>query len=394
MNLIQNYALQLGQKINKFDVFEKFIPKPTENPYLCIHTTSKPSKSYSRWQDSIDILKPILSKNKIDILQIGDKNDTRINGVYDMCGGTSFGQTAYLIRDCLLFLGCDSFPGHLSGHYSKSSIILVSNNYKSCVECYFGDKSRQIFLEPDRTKFPRPSFSFDENPKSIDTIKPEIIAESVLKLLGIEEKIPYKFLFFGENYTNRILELVPNSVVDSNKLGVETLVIRNDLFQNEQMIAQQLNICNAIIITKDYINIDLIRHFKNKIKQIIFIIDEQSDPKTIFSYQNLGIKVDMFSYLSEERLNEIKLKFCEIGIIFNRAPKSIFEIPELKEKSLDNLYYKSNRFILSSGKIYLSEYDLSKNNSTPSFDEKISKVTEDSEILQKEINHIAFLEKE
>lgn len=393
MHILTNYALQLGQYIDKFFIYEKFIPVPTDKPYLCIHTTSKPSKSYSKWQDVIDILKPILDKNNIDILQIGGKDDLRVNGSYDFCGQTSYAQTAYIIKNCLFFLGADSFPGHLSGHYSKPSTILFSNNYINCICPYFGDKTKQIFLEPDRSKFLYPSFSFEENPKSIDTIKPELIASSVCKLLNLTYDYPYQSLYFGEFYHQKLVECVPNQVINPAQLGISTIIIRYDLFQNEQCLAGQIQQGKTVIVTDRTLNIELLKTFKNNINQIVYIVSKNTNPSEILQYQQLGIKTDMISYLSEEELNEIKLDFCEIGMIFSRPPKKLFDYDELKGKDINKLFYKSNKFILSSGKIYLSEYDYKNNNPVPDFNTKIRKIDTDLEEFTKEISHFCILEK-
>ena len=74
MNLIESYSLQAGAKIDKPFILQKFFPLAVQK-YIVLQPFSKPSKSYDLWNDVTDILKPILSQNGIEIVQIGAKGE-------------------------------------------------------------------------------------------------------------------------------------------------------------------------------------------------------------------------------------------------------------------------------------------------------------------------------
>jgi ADP-heptose:LPS heptosyltransferase len=81
----------------------------------------------------------------------------------------------------LLHFGADSFPTHIASGYNKKIVALYSNNYVNCVKPFFGNPKDHILLEPKRNS--KPTFSFEENPKTINSIKPETIAGNILNLL-------------------------------------------------------------------------------------------------------------------------------------------------------------------------------------------------------------------
>lgn len=392
MHLLDSYALQLGAKIKKPHIYEKFIPVPFDK-YVTMHIHSKPSKNYDFWQDVVDIIKQPLENEGIKIIQVGHQDDTKLNLVYCMCGSTSIGQTAYLIKNAVAHIGVDSFPMHLAGFYDKKLVGLYSNNYIRNVKPYFGNPENQIFFEPDRNTYKKPTFTLDEQPKTINTIKPEEVAAAVLRSLNLSNIFEYKYLTYGEFYTQKIIESVPNQVVDHNHLGVNTIVMRYDLFQNDNILAEQLKRCDCVIITDRLPNPQLLSAFKPRIKQMVFKINKHTNPNDVAISQKIGLKTDMIGFMDQETLDSVKLDYFEIGLIWNRIPTKILAHNELKDKKLDSLYYKTNRFILSSGKIYPSDWAYYNNKPCSDFSEKIHKIEEDSEILDKEFQHLAILEK-
>ena len=55
--------------------------------------------------------------------------------------------------------------------YKKKIVCLYSNTYSDVVGPYWGEEKDQILIEPEFTKErPRPSFSAEESPKSINDI--------------------------------------------------------------------------------------------------------------------------------------------------------------------------------------------------------------------------------
>ena len=360
MNIAQLYSLTSGQRIKSIDILPKFYPLDIDK-YVLFHPWSKNSKNYAYWQDVVDIILPILQKEGLSLVQVGLVSEQYIPGCIDLRGKTSLSQVFYLVSKSKMVLSTDSFCSHLAGHYDIPRVILISNNYSECVKPWFGDKNKQIILEPDRTKR-KPSFSLDEPyPKQINEIKSEKIVASVCQLLSLPFDFPYETVYIGESYHTKILEMVPNSITDIRNLGVDSVIVRMDYQFNDQILQHQMQCCPVSIITDKPINVEILRNYKPRIKQLFYIITQDHDVNFASAVQKLSIPLQMFSYLPEDELNKFKLEYLDIGTIFPKTPKSKNDIKELKDVPPEKLFYKSSKTTLDLGKIFISRAALLKN---------------------------------
>lgn len=354
MKFIENYALQSGQKIGKIEILEKYFPLDSER-YILVQPYSKPAKSFDYWDDVIEILTPILKEAGLSIVQVGANGEKPLIGCVHLQGKTSIAQTSYLISKSVLVLTADSFCSHLAGHYNKSRVILSSSNYSENVAPYFGSPEKQIILEPDRSKR-KPSFQLDEGPKKqIDEIKIEDIASAVCKLLGLSFNFEYETLFVGDIYQSKILEVTAHGVTDVRNLGTDSIIVRLDYEFNEEILRHQMEHCPVTIVTDKPINLELLKAYKQRIKQIFYIITENNDPAFALGVTRLGLPIHMFSYLSEEKLNTYKLNFLDIAPIFRKEVKTRSQIKEIQDIPTDQLFYKSSKHLLAKGKIFPSK---------------------------------------
>lgn len=353
-HLLEAYSLMSSSKISAPFILEKFFPLPLDR-YITFQPQSKyPSKNYDLWEDVLEILAPILKEHNIGIIQIGGPGERPYPHCYHTQSKTSLNQAAYIIKRGLLHLGVDSVGVHYAGAFDKPIVALYSNNYINCVKSYWGDISKQILLEPERREN-KPSFSAEEQPKTINTIKPERIAKSVCQLLELPFDYPYETIYIGENYLSKTIESIPNSLTNIGNLGIDTLVVRMDFEFNEQVLMHQMQQCLVTIITNKPINIELLRAFRGRIKQLFYIIDENHDSKFAEQVQKLSIPLQLFSFLSEERLNEFKLEYIDILPIFRKETKTRANIKEICDISNDKLYYKTSKITLNQGGIFMSK---------------------------------------
>lgn len=348
MHILEQYSLNSGAKIKKPFIYEKFFPLNLDN-FISFHPSSKPSKTYDVWQEAIDLIVPYLEKKNIKIVQIGEKEDKLYSGTVNLLGLTNINQTAYILKNALLHFGADSFPTHIASYYDKKIVSLYSNNYVSCVRPYFGSPENQILLEPARTT--KPCFSFHETPKTINKIKPETIAKSILKLLKIQDFINIESIYFGMEYNQPKLELVPNMNVDPKKHNSTNIIVRMDLEFNEQILRNQLKICDCVIFTDKPIDKQLLTENKNRVSKIIYEIKEDNDIEFANFLRFNSIPYQLFTYLKNDKIGKIKLDYID--------QEQIIEVnSDLKAKTkidyTSNLFYKSNKKILSNGKIFLS----------------------------------------
>ena len=387
---MQNYSLSSGQKIDRIHTVEKFYPGLPDS-FLVIQPYSKAAKCYSYWEEVLDLIYPLLNKNNIKILQCGSKDEKPLKYCQQTQGTTSWGNLQYIISKSKLVLCTDSVSAHLAGHYNIPLVDLISNNFKEAVGPYFGDKSKQIILEPDRN-LKRPSFSMDEGPiKQIDEIKPEDIAAAVLQLLNIDFNYEFKTISIGPLFNNKTLESCMDSVVDVRQLNAQNIVARCDINFNLVVLQNQLNLCPCQIVTSQPIPYQVLEGYRKHITGIVYKITEQHEPEFVKLLIKYKIPYQLISELHIEKLNMIKLEYMDFNIIHHIQS----QIPEkLKNKELGNIWYKTSKVLLGAGKFYASEQDyINGKPFDPTKNEPIKLDIKNIEFLWKDSDSIHFLEK-
>ncbi|MDP2692871.1 MAG: glycosyltransferase family 9 protein [bacterium] len=392
MHIARAYSLVAGQKIDKINVLEKYYPLPFDN-YMVIHPWSKNSKSYSFWEDVISIIRTPLKENGIEIVQVGAKNEKPLNHCYHTQGSTNIGNVAYIVSKAKLILSADSFCAHLAGSYNRFLVALYNNNEIKNVKPFFGDPAKQILLEPNRNGN-KPCFAYDEHPKQIDKISPELIAQSVLNFLNLPYNYPYKTVLFGENYINKIIECIPNQIINPAGLGVDSLIIRadfaDDWSKQESLVYQQAQVFPCSIVTNKPLNIDILKQLRQHIKQVVYEVTPNHDVDFVTKLQRAGLPFVLFSYMEEEELNKIKLSYLDIALVNRKTIRKSAEIKELEGLSVERLFYKSSKFTLSNGKIYPSKAALKNNLSIDSFDHQVCRAIDCTDFW-KELEHFYLL---
>ena len=390
MHLIESYATSCGLKIDKPYCSSKFFPLNIDK-YVTFHPFTKEAKNYDYWQEVVNLLLPILGKQGISILQIGGKDDKRVIGCGHLSGQTNIGQTHYIIENGLLHFGADSFPTHMASGLDKKIVSLYSSNHLNCSKPYWGNPEDQVLFEADR-KGKKPSFSFNENPKSINTIAPEKIAAAICNLLDLPFDNPYQTIYPSEIKNSRMIESVPNFVVNIANLGTDSIIVRMDYFFSEENLIQQLQVCPCSIVTNKPINEQIILNFKNKIKELVYVIEEDNDPNFVDLIQRQNIPYMLISYLNEDEISAHKMKYFDFNGVINHRPKRGFkDFDNLKDKDPSRIYYKSCKTLLSDGKVFTCKQEFLNNNPVDNFDEVLP--IQDTEEFWKEAECFTFLEK-
>lgn len=354
MHILEQYSLACGVKIKKPFILEKFFPLPFDK-YIVFHAPSKfPSRKYDHWQKVLSFVKPYLEKENINIVQIGNKDEQIFsNFCYAVNGQTDFNQLAFLVKNSILLLGIDSFPIHLAGYYNKPLVGLYCNMYKEHSKPYWGDEKNQILIESHKNGL-KPSYSAVEKEKTINLIKPEEIAVKVLGLLNIDHDIKIESLFFGENHSDPIIEMIPSNPVDISNLDIPHINVRMDQFFNLEVLEQQLNISKCCILTNKQIDLNLIKKYKNQIVKIIFFIDKDFDSKYIIEFNNTGIDYEVVSFESAEEINKLKINYMDICDILR------VDIEKIKEKiskiDIRTSKFSSSKKTLFKNKVFPSLY--------------------------------------
>jgi hypothetical protein len=361
MHLLERYALGCGVKIDKPFIYDKYFPLPIEK-YITLQPFSKyPSKCYDYWNEVVSILNPIVKKLGITIVQIGGPNESNIEGCINIQGQTSIPQCAYIVKNSLLHFGVDSFAAHIASGFNKKIVCMYSSNYIENASPYWSNKEDLILLSPDFS-VKKPSFATIETPKSINTIKPETIVQAVLDLLGVNQTVNRETLYIGETYGKKTFEWIPNCLVDTNSLKVDSLICRYDLLQDIECVKKQTEISKLCIVTDQPFELQV---KKEQIKEVVFFIDKEKYKPGFNNWcrqiDNLGIKLIVVSKHPEHEINDIKMDFMDVAPIFYKKQIDTTALP-IGSK----VKYKSRRLIISKGKMYPSEQAVKTNASVVS----------------------------
>lgn len=361
MHLVETYALNCGLKIDKPYIYEKYCPIPFEK-YISFQPYSKyESKSYDLWQEVINQIVPYLHSQNIHIIQVGGKDEKPFENCYHMQGKTTINQAAYLIKRSLMHVGADSFGIHIASSYDKNIVALYSNSRPENAGPYFNIDNKPILIEINKDNR-KPSYSAVEQPKTINEIDPILVANSILNILNLKP-ININTVHIGNDYNRKLVESVPNAVVaDITKLGISSLIMRMDYEHNEAVLVEQLKRNNCSIVTKQPIDISILNNFKANISQIIYDIDENHDINFAKQLKKLGRPYVLSTFLSEDFVQSIKLKYMDEGQI-NRSTKTTKnDLKNIDNYNINKLLYKSNKITISNGNLYNSKAAYKANN--------------------------------
>jgi hypothetical protein len=233
--------------------------------------------------------------------------------------------------------------------------------YASQSKPYWSNEKNVILLQADLNG-KKPSYAAEENPKTINRIKPETIANSIIKLLNLEEKINFETTFIGDKYGHLLLESTPSTIVPPNILPNILLNIRFDYVKTIEekdyvSIFNNLNIRDCAFITDKFIDLKKFYNLKHKIKNIFYdITSTEIDFNFLNELYSLNFKVDFVFNKSKEPNEEI-LNSKKLQLINNQEVINIIENTNQDFKNLvqSSLFYKSKKLLFADNKIYLSK---------------------------------------
>lgn len=339
MHLIERYALSTGLKIDNPQISHLFFPVTCEK-YVCFHASAKDNlRDYDYWLEVKSLLKKYFEKNNFKTVQIGLEKDPSLKCDIDLRGKTNIRQMAYVVKNCDLFLGVDSFPAHLAGFYNRKMLSIYSNSFAACVRPYWGNQNNQKIIETDRPNGEKPSFSFQENPKTINRIKPEKIAQSALDVLGIKQNIKHKTLFIGDSFKKILFHIIPDFAYE---IFNKNLVLRFDLLHNEENCYHLFRNNNISIVTNKPLN-DITLKSKN-INNVAYFSDE-FDEEFVNRTKKHGVTIRLFC-TKKENLSEQRLKFFDDQII-------LIEEKEKIKNNKEKISLKKVNFKITSYSIYM-----------------------------------------
>ena len=355
MHVLESYALQNDLKIDKASVYEKFFPLAIDR-FITLDTSNLGTQalSYDHWQLVVDLIYPKLLEQKINIIQLGNKDDRPLVHCYMAQGQCNFNQKAYVINKSLLHVCPNNESMHIASHLDKKCVALFSNNcFTGQFAPYWSTEEKLEILTPQTGE--KPSFNPNESPKSINKIKPEQVAQKILNLIGLFGfPSDYETLLIGELFNNKRLESTVTHLLDPTKLNVSSLIVRLDLNFNEEALCKQLEICPCSIITNQPFNLDILERYSSRIVELVYYIEDDSQEGVNFieKVSSKSINSLLRTRKTGQELADFKLAYFDYGLVHQVAQRSQEDFEELKGKK--NIYYKSNHFIIHNNSFYPS----------------------------------------
>ena len=402
--LLSVYASACGLQIGEVDIKEQFYPISFPK-YITIQTGSgQGPKNYDLWQEVIVLLKPILDANQITPIHLGGKDDPQLQGVYDLRGKTTIQQSHYIIKRSMVHVGNDSWLAHCAGWNRVPLVALYGSTSVENHGPYWYDNERTIFISSHRNGGV-PSYTSQEQPKTINLIPPEQVANAVLRLLGINTPFTHQTRMFGLLYNHSIFELIPNSFPAPSFLPEAPLIVRMDYLFNEDILLNVLKTGRKInLVTNKPVNLNTLAQFRNSILSYTHELDALCPLEYIgtmrgiiphhsfFTKENDDAKVaalryQFFDVCNIERANDLtKQDYIHASLSYlNWGEEKTVDIE--KELSYNGkIKFKSNKYLLSDGKIYLSLAHLKRGISIEALGLNTGDVIDDPEYF-KDINH-------
>ena len=347
-HLAEEYAKCCGVRIGKPVVKPHFFPVPFDK-YITIHNDKKiQAKEYNFWPEVIELLKPHLGD--IKIIQIGAFGEETIEGVDKHLPTFSLKQSSYIIRKSLGHVGIDSVPVHLASAFDKPVVGIYSHTYANTCDPLWNKESKAVTIESDRGGR-KPSFALEENPKTINLIKPEKIAQAVLDVLEIDKKIKTKTIFMGPRSIFNCIEVVPSKL--TNFAG-GPVSVRMDLEHNEEVLKHILQFTPVEVTTTKPIAADII--FSKRIQRITYEADS-FDAEFVALLKKSGLETTLVCK-NKNNINKERTRFFDYMIHQDKKPQVIKDNKKLLEGiNLNSLKIKSRKKIICGDKIYESHFD-------------------------------------
>ncbi len=337
-----------------------------------------PAKIFDHFAEVVELLRPLVGDYRF--YQIGAPGESMLPGVESLVGKTTLHQCAYLVKNAALLIGNDSQWVHIRGAEGKPLVAVYGSTSKPHFP-HWNDPAKTVLIESHR-RGGKPSYGSHENPKTINWIPPEQIANAAVQLLGIKwpptmatPQSIRRSLYIGEAYTQGHLELVPNVVVNPSLAPGAPLIIRMDYEHNEEKLAANLQLRKCVVVADREITLALLTQFKPNIAQMRLDVTKLS-ADWIKAVKRLGIPVQFFTNeLDPAKLSNLRLALHSVCYFDQVIPPTkemflkgaeVYLNKELdKDFKWDKLSFKTNRYILSDDKVYLSKAHWQAGKNTP-----------------------------
>ena len=342
MNVLEKYASNCGVKIRDPYVSTSYFPLK-DKPYILLDNRCKfASNCYDLFADVMVYIEPVLKREGVSIFSFDQDDKNLIEGTEPFVGLFKK-QEAYLIKHSKLVIGCDNISNYFASALNVPTIGLYSAYPAKCTEPLWGNT--HISLESHRDGN-LPAYGVGENPKTVNFIEPEKIANHIFKTLGLKDRINHKTFFIGDLYPTKVVEVIPDFFPSAGFMEHRALNLRMDYHFDEQKAISWMQNRKINLLTDKPVSLNLLKYFRKNIAQLTVSINENFTVEYLTAAKNTGVNVEIFCE-KEDRIADIRFEFFDFEVNEN-----IFKAKEDLDSELPKLS-KDTQFL--SGKILLSE---------------------------------------
>jgi len=163
-----------------------------------------------------------------------------------------------------------------------------------------------------------------------------------------------------------------------------------DLSHNEISLAKQLQTCACNIVTSQPISLHLIKAFQSRIPQFVYLIGEGDSKQYVEELFSMGVQCLLMSEKSGKDLEKLKFKYLDYGKIHTTNLGKKEKLEFVKNLNLDNLYYRSNKYLIHDGNAYYGEAAFKENRPAKEIGDKSFQKVIDSHTFWKESDNFMF----
>jgi len=344
MLIQEHYAtysgVQLPEIAPTFPV--NFYPIPVK--YITLSPkTGQPSKNYPHWAEVVRWCQPVLIKNGIHIIQLGEAEEPPIRGCVSKTG-LSFRESSFVVQNSLLHLSGDSCFVHFAGMVKTPVLALYGSPLPAATGPYYKGKFEALEARNDL-----PSYETKESDPQIAYIKPETVVNKIFEMLGLRERVTIKTIKIGSMYYSQQISLIPDFAPDFQKLSKVRLVVRMDIAHNESLVAEVLKNRqrSTLLVCKDQPSKEFLEFCKGKVDRIMQKFGEDYDFEKLEQLKNSGIPYTLIWTGAKEKLGEVRFNLLDFDPVHTTKHEKLEEVTQ-------GCYFKTNQTFLGRGKHYPS----------------------------------------
>jgi len=379
MNVTEKMALDCGVKIATPFMDTYYMPIVNYD-FIIIDTRSKYAEGhYDYFLDVFVLIKEELEKRNVAIIQFTSDNSPQIPA-HKSYINSNRKQEAYLISKAKLIVSCENLSLYMAAIFNVKSIGLYSIfDYKNAQPVW--NKDSQIVLQSHRHGNNPTYGQLVEKPKTINLISPYEIAFNILKSLNIPNDLDkYELVNIGDDYNQKIIEVVPDFINNEEFLKDRQINLRLDYMTNLslQVFNYWINNRKVNIVTDKDVNVNILGPVAKNIQLLTIMVTDAISENFLKLCKSMGLQIKLICN-NKEKLNEYRFKFLDWDVQEEKVSELKFS--ELKNLKPDSKFV-SSKIIISKGKHYSCKANFFANKSIDNSAETVVLSTQFEEELE------------